>query len=71
MATVTAIIDGCGSIGAAMQGYLVGWIASEYGWSKVFVFLMEIRERKSDTERGEEFLDFDAVVEVFDARRAA
>lgn len=40
MATVTAIIDGCGSIGAAIQGYLVSWIATEYGWDKVFTFLM-------------------------------
>lgn len=40
MATTTAIIDGCGSIGAAMQGYLVSWIATEYGWDKVFTFLM-------------------------------
>ena len=30
MSTVTAIIDGCGSVGAAMQGYLVSWIASTY-----------------------------------------
>ena len=40
MSTVTAIIDGCGSIGAAMQGYLVSWIADTYGWDTVFTFLM-------------------------------
>jgi len=40
MSTVTAIIDGCGSIGAAMQGYLVSWIADTYGWDSVFSFLM-------------------------------
>ena len=36
MSTVTAIIDGCGSIGAAMQGYLVSWIADTYGWDVCF-----------------------------------
>ena len=34
MSTVTAIIDGCGSIGA-LQGYLVSWIADTCGWDTV------------------------------------
>ena len=33
MATVTAIIDGTGSIGAAIQGVLVGWLAATYSWN--------------------------------------
>jgi len=40
MSVVTAIIDGCGSIGAASQGYLVGYISATYGWEQVFTFLM-------------------------------
>jgi len=39
LATVTAIIDGTGSIGAAVGPLLAGPV-SEYGWTYVFVMLM-------------------------------
>ena len=40
MATVTGIIDGTGSIGAAIQGALIAWVSSTYGWTTVFYLLM-------------------------------
>jgi OPA family glycerol-3-phosphate transporter-like MFS transporter 1/2 len=40
MATVTGIIDGTGSIGAAIQGSLIGYISTAYGWETVFYVLM-------------------------------
>ena len=39
LATVTAIIDGTGSLGAAVGPPLTGLISSSYGWSKVFFML--------------------------------
>lgn len=39
LATVTAIIDGTGSIGAAVGPLLAGFFAS-YGWQSVFIMLM-------------------------------
>lgn len=39
LATVTAIIDGTGSIGAAVGPLLAGFVSS-YGWQKVFIMLM-------------------------------
>ncbi|CAG9815143.1 unnamed protein product [Phaedon cochleariae] len=39
LATVTAIIDGTGSIGAAVGPLLAGFV-SNYGWQKVFLMLM-------------------------------
>ncbi|XP_044261678.1 glucose-6-phosphate exchanger SLC37A2 isoform X2 [Tribolium madens] len=39
LATVTAIIDGTGSIGAAVGPLLAGFV-SNYGWSNVFIMLM-------------------------------
>lgn len=39
MATVTSIIDGTGSVGAAVQGILIGWLASRYSWNGVFYVL--------------------------------
>lgn len=39
LATVTAIIDGTGSIGAAVGPLLAGFFAS-YGWQSVFFMLM-------------------------------
>jgi len=39
LATVTAIIDGTGSIGAAVGPLLAG-VVSQYGWGKVFYMLM-------------------------------
>ena len=40
MSTVTGIIDGFGSIGACLQGELVGWVSSRYEWNSVFYLLM-------------------------------
>ncbi|KAK3926511.1 Glucose-6-phosphate exchanger SLC37A2 [Frankliniella fusca] len=39
MATVTAIIDGTGSIGAAVGPFIAGFVAP-YGWNNVFYILM-------------------------------
>jgi OPA family glycerol-3-phosphate transporter-like MFS transporter 1/2 len=33
MSTVTGIIDGCGSVGAALQGVLIGLVGNRIGWS--------------------------------------
>jgi MFS family permease len=40
MSTVTGIIDGCGSVGAALEGILVGYIGNHLGWDFVFYALM-------------------------------
>jgi OPA family glycerol-3-phosphate transporter-like MFS transporter 1/2 len=40
LATVAGIIDGTGSIGAAVQGALIGYVSSAYGWPSVFILLM-------------------------------
>ena len=40
LATVTGIIDGTGSLGAAIGQYLVGVIDKQYGWHWVFYFLI-------------------------------
>eukprot|EP00501_MAST-03F_sp_TOSAG23-6_P000919 GSMAST32.ASY1.ANO1.955.1 assembled CDS len=40
MATVTGIVDGTGSIGAAIQGVAIGAISTYFGWNYVFYFLM-------------------------------
>ena len=40
LATVTAIIDGTGSIGAAVGPFLAGWLAGDNSWSRVFNMLM-------------------------------
>ncbi|XP_064394360.1 glucose-6-phosphate exchanger SLC37A2-like isoform X2 [Halichondria panicea] len=39
-ATVTAIIDGTGSLGAAVGPLIVGWLTSEYDWMAAFYVLM-------------------------------
>jgi OPA family glycerol-3-phosphate transporter-like MFS transporter 1/2 len=39
LATVTAIIDGTGSIGAALGPLLTGFLSTK-GWNTVFVMLM-------------------------------
>ncbi|XP_062499351.1 glucose-6-phosphate exchanger SLC37A2-like isoform X2 [Corticium candelabrum] len=39
-ATVAAIIDGTGSIGAALGPLMTGWISGRWGWSKVFLLLV-------------------------------
>ncbi|KAG6557390.1 hypothetical protein Mapa_000659 [Marchantia paleacea] len=39
LATVTAIIDGTGSVGAAVGPLITGYVA-EYSWDAVFIFLM-------------------------------
>lgn len=39
LATVTAIIDGTGSIGAAIGPFLAGYVSS-YGWHNVFYMLI-------------------------------
>ena len=40
LATVTAIIDGTGSIGAAVGPFLAGWLAGDGNWDRVFTMLM-------------------------------
>jgi OPA family glycerol-3-phosphate transporter-like MFS transporter 1/2 len=40
MATVTAIVDATGSIGAALGPFLAGWIEDQFGWDEVFYLLM-------------------------------
>lgn len=40
LATVTSIIDGTGSIGAAIGPLLAGLVSSYYGWHNVFYMLM-------------------------------
>ena len=40
LASVTGIIDGTGSIGAALQGVLISWISSQYSWNAVFYALI-------------------------------
>ncbi|KAG7295669.1 hypothetical protein JYU34_021953 [Plutella xylostella] len=40
LATVTAIIDGTGSVGAAIGPMLAGVVSSSLGWSSVFYFLI-------------------------------
>jgi len=40
MSTVTGIIDGCGSVGAALQGVLIGMVGNRIGWGNVFYMLM-------------------------------
>jgi len=40
LATVTAIIDGTGSIGAAVGPFLAGWLAGDGNWDNVFSMLM-------------------------------
>jgi len=40
MSTVTGIIDGFGSVGAALEGVLVGGISGWLGWNSVFYALM-------------------------------
>ena len=39
LGTVTAIIDGTGSLGAAVGPPLAGWISSTYSWGDVFMLL--------------------------------
>ncbi|XP_014231183.1 glucose-6-phosphate exchanger SLC37A2 isoform X2 [Trichogramma pretiosum] len=39
MATVTAIIDGTGSVGATIGPFAASWVSS-YGWNKVFYLLI-------------------------------
>ena len=39
VSTVSGIIDGTGSLGAALGQFLVGLISKYYGWKYVFVFL--------------------------------
>jgi len=40
LASVTGIIDGTGSIGAALQGVLISIISSRYSWDAVFYALI-------------------------------
>lgn len=40
LATVTSIIDGTGSVGAAIGPLLAGLVSSYYGWHNVFYMLM-------------------------------
>jgi len=40
LATVTAIIDGTGSIGAALGPLMAGWLSGDGNWDNVFMMLM-------------------------------
>lgn len=40
MRKVTTFIGGCGSLGAALQGIIVGWLRSRYDWSIVLYMLI-------------------------------
>ena len=40
LATVTAIIDGTGSLGATVGPFLAGWLAGDNNWDSVFSMLM-------------------------------
>merc|ERR1719242_2004839 len=40
LATVTAIIDGTGSVGAAVGPLLAGWLAGGGNWQQVFAMLV-------------------------------
>nr|AKN21657.1 slc37a-1 [Schmidtea mediterranea] len=40
IATVTAIIDGTGSLGAALGPLLTGLLLTRYGWKSIFIMLM-------------------------------
>jgi len=42
LATVTGIIDGTGSIGAAFEGVVIAYIAKNAGWDVVFYLLMTV-----------------------------
>jgi len=42
LATVTGIIDGTGSIGAAFEGVVVAYVAKTAGWDAVFYLLMAV-----------------------------
>ncbi|CAI8051847.1 Putative glycerol-3-phosphate transporter 2 [Geodia barretti] len=39
-ATVGAIIDGIGSLGAACGPLITGWVSDEFGWDQAFFVLM-------------------------------
>ena len=39
-ATVSAIIDGTGSLGAALGPLLIGWLTDDWGWNAAFYLLM-------------------------------
>jgi sugar phosphate permease len=41
-ATAAGFINGMGSVGAAVQGILVGWVAMRFGWPAVFSLLVAI-----------------------------
>jgi sugar phosphate permease len=38
--TAAGFVNGMGSVGAAVQGLLVGFVASKWGWHAVFMFLI-------------------------------
>ena len=40
LATVTAIIDGTGSLGAAVGPFIAGLVSSNNGWTNVFFMVM-------------------------------
>lgn len=40
LASVTGIIDGTGSVGAAIQGVLISYISSHWSWTAVFYALI-------------------------------
>ena len=41
-ATAAGFVNGMGSIGQALSGVMVGWIAGSMGWQSVFYVLMAI-----------------------------
>ncbi|KAF2357601.1 Major facilitator superfamily [Trinorchestia longiramus] len=40
LATVSAVIDGTGSVGAALGPFMTGIVADHFGWEQVFIMLM-------------------------------
>jgi len=41
-AAVTGLINGCGSLGAVLEGPLVGYVSDRYGWNAMFVLIIAL-----------------------------
>ena len=38
--TVTGIVNGCGSLGSILQGFVTAWVSARFGWNAVFGMLV-------------------------------
>ena len=38
--TVTGIVNGCGSLGSILQGFVTAWVSARFGWDAVFGMLV-------------------------------